>query len=67
MSEEDVLRLREALLDWINGQGRPITRDELEDWARLQSYPSSVVQRAIWRLVSDSKLDFTPDWRLEAV
>lgn len=66
MSDEELRDLEQSLLRWIASKPGPVAHDDLLEWARKASfrYSPALVRRVVWRLVSEDKLEFTPEWHL---
>jgi hypothetical protein len=67
MSEEDLQRAEELILELLASPTPPETPREILEQAHERSIPRDAARRVIWRLVSSGKLVFSPDWTVQHV
>lgn len=68
MSDEELRKLETSMYAWLAARGKPASHDDLLEWARTATdhFSPVAVRRSVWRLVSQDKIDFTPEWRVVA-
>jgi len=58
----DAVELLRARLEEFGGESLSIS--EVFERARLEGIPTAAVEDAIWKLVRDGEVEFTPSWGL---